>query len=103
MRAQDGNTRAVEWIIDQFSGVVEIECSRIGLNKQPEWSQSDLHQEVWIQILNKLNQFNETKNENVDLIFKNWLRITARSVLSNILRRNSAKKTDSTEWSTTLR
>ena len=90
--AQKGNKSAVDQIILQYSHIIQRECAKYGLWQHPDWSHSDLVQEVLFRVWDKIQSFRGADTANPQVVFEHWIRKTARTVLSNLQRKRSAKK-----------
>ena len=91
-QAQEGDPDAMEVLVKRFGRSIESECDKYGIWQNPELSHSDLYQEVVVRVWTKIDQFNGIKEKNTELIFDQWIRKTAKSVLSNLNRHRNAKK-----------
>lgn len=90
---RNGDAIAVETLVNRFSGSIRQECAKYGLSKHPDWSHSDLEQEVLLRVWMKIDQFKGAEQEEyAALAFEGWVRKTARSVLSNLQRDRNARK-----------
>ncbi|MFK7769672.1 MAG: RNA polymerase sigma factor [Mariniblastus sp.] len=90
--ARDGDTEAIETLVMRFSGVIRTECAKYGIRQHPEWSHSDLVQEVVFRVWTKIDQFNGAEHEHAAAMFDQWVRTTAQTVLKNLHRARTAKK-----------
>lgn len=91
-RFRDGDADAIETIVSRFSHVIETECKKFGLWQYPEWSHSDLLQEVILRVWMHIDQFRGRDSINMVPLFESWLRKTTCSVLANIGRHRNARK-----------
>ena len=88
-----GDAKAMKQIIDRYWSLLQHECAKYRNQNNPEWSHSDSLQEVSIRIWDKLEQFRHVDHDDVDQIFRGWLRTTAQRVLLNLYRdRNTVKR-----------
>ena len=92
--ASSGGQKSIEKLIAQFSKPVEEECARYGLWEHPDWSHSDLIQEVFLKVFTSLHQFRGVDSKDPEIVFAAWVRTTARNVVQN-LRRN---RTTTMRW-----
>lgn len=91
--AQAGDAKAVEHLMIHYAGLVRRECERFGTIEQADMSGSDSSQEVLLQVWMKLYQFRGGDSEEHTVrAFENWLKSTARSVLTNLYRNRNALK-----------
>ncbi len=90
--AQAGDSASVELLVNRFTPLIETECRRFRLFQHPDWSHSDLFQEVCLQLWTKIGQFQGVEHGQTTVVFEQWLRKTAHSVLTNTLRHQTAKK-----------
>ena len=83
----------MESLVAQFSGVIRHECAKFGIRDDADLSQSDLMQEVYLQVWTKVYQFRGGEHDQqIALAFESWIRKTARSTLSNLYRNRDAQK-----------
>lgn len=85
-KAQQGDVASLEYVISEFSSSIDEECSKFGLWQLPDWSHSDLNQEVVIRVVAKLNLFQNLDSENLRASLDRWIRVTSRNVVKNLLR-----------------
>ena len=90
--AQAGDVESVESLVAKYSPMIAEECGKYGLWQHPDWSQSDLMQEVMLRIWMKLDQFKGVDTDNPEVVFGQWIRTTARNVLNSLHRHRMAKK-----------
>ena len=90
--AQAGDAEAIETLVMRFSGLIQRECAKYGIWQHPDWSHSDLIQEVVFRVWTKIDQFKGTEHEHASAMFDQWVRITSQSVLKNLHRSRTAKK-----------
>lgn len=86
-KAQRGELSALRELVDSHADLIRSECAHFGLWQFPEWSHSDLSQEVAMRVLTRLDQFRGSKEKNSRALFRNWLRVVTRNTVKNILRR----------------
>ncbi len=91
-RALQNDEAAIGEIVAEYSPLIEYECARLGIWNHPDWSQSDLSQEVTFRVWSKLDQFRGLDSENPHAVFEQWIRVTAKSVIQNLGLRLSRKK-----------
>ena len=90
--AQEGDAIAIETLVSRFSGLIQRECAKYGIWQHPDWSHSDLLQEIIFRVWTKIGQFKGTEHEQASAMFDQWVRTTAQSVLKNLHRSRTAKK-----------
>ena len=90
--AQQGDSEACGWVVQEFSGLIQHECSKYGLRQHPDWSQSDLYQEAVIHVLSRIEQFRGVDQPEPRAALEQWIRVTTRNWLSNLERHRKAKK-----------
>ncbi len=90
--AQKGDASSIETIVAEFTKLIQQECMKYGLLQHPDWSHSDLSQEVLIHVLSQIRQFRGTDTDDPRAAFEQWLRVTTKNFLSNLQRRRKAKK-----------
>jgi len=93
--AKRGNENSISWLIEHYGRDVRAACSRFVLQTQNELSQSDLVQEAWIRIWSRLPAFNGAADvsqgdDQTDRMFRSWIRVTSRNVVTNLLERQGA-------------
>lgn len=86
-KAQRGDIAALRELVESYDSLIKLECTAFGLWQFPEWSHSDLSQEVAMRVLTRLDQFRGAESNNPQAKFKGWLRQITRSTILNILRR----------------
>ena len=90
--AQKGCPDSIELLVHEFSEVIQQESFKYGLLQHPDWSHSDLSQEVLIHVLAQIGQFRGVDEDDPVSVFEQWIRVTTRNFLSNLQRRRNAKK-----------
>ena len=88
-KAQRGDLNALRDLVLLYEPLIRSECSCFGLWQFPEWSHSDLSQEVTMRVLTRLDQFRGADQKNPKALFQSWLRVVAQNTVRNILRRQS--------------
>ena len=92
INAQQGDSDAREWVVQEFSGLIQHECSKYGLRQHPDWSQSDLYQEAVIHVLSGIEQFRGVDQAEPRAALEQWIRVATRNWMSNLARSRTAKK-----------
>ena len=72
IRAQAGDAEAISQLVVEFQDTIYSECAKIGLWGHPDWSQSDLSQEVIFRVMKNLDQFKGATSEEPRLAFDQW-------------------------------
>jgi len=90
--AKNGDRQAVDAIVAQFSDVIDRECKKFGYWTEPDWSHSDMVQDVFLRVWSRLDQFHGSNSIDFRTALVVWLKRTTRSVLINLHRDRSAKK-----------
>ncbi len=91
-KAKLGDPVAVASLVSRFEPVVACECSRFGALNGAELSRADLVQEVWLRIWTRIGQFRGSSDEVVSQqMFTKWLRVTAKNVIVNVLKKAGAR------------
>jgi RNA polymerase sigma factor (sigma-70 family) len=84
-QAKAGRSEARADLLDQFRLCVVQICRETGGRDGAELTTDDLVQEVWLRVLEKLEQFHGSEdNQQTAAMFYNWVRMTARSVVFNL-------------------
>ena len=84
-RAQSGNSAAQGDLLLQLRPCVVQVCRETGVPGGADLSTSDLVQEVWLRVLEKLGQFQGAEDDQpAAAMFYNWVRVTARGVVLNL-------------------
>ena len=92
-RSQNGDEDALRVLISRFESVVETQCSRFTDQFGGDLSRSDLLQEVWLRVWSRIHQFTGVADGQVSqMMFRKWLRQTARHVILNVLEARAADK-----------
>lgn len=92
-KAQRGSESALECLVTQFAGVIRQECARYVFSLAPDLSQADLEQEVILRVISRIHQFNGAEAlEHLQAAFESWIRVSARSTLSNLHRNRNAQR-----------
>ena len=92
VKARQGDAPAIEALVSKFSPLIEQESAKFGILQQPELSHSDLFQEVALRVWTRIDQFNGVADGNSEVVFEQWVRSTARSVLNNLVRAGKTRK-----------
>lgn len=90
--ATKGDRQAVDAIVAQFSGVIDRECKKFGYWAEPDWSHSDMVQDVFLRVWSRLDQFHGSNSIDLRTALVAWLKKTTKSVLVNVHRDRCAKK-----------
>lgn len=82
--AQRGELNALRELVLRYEYIVKKECQKFRLWQFPEWTHSDLSQEVMMHVLTRLDQFRG--GDNTEAAFKGWLRRIAFNTVTNLIR-----------------
>ena len=84
-QAKAGHPVAATDLLEQFRPCVVQICRDTSVRGGADLSTSDLVQEVWLRVLEKLEQFKGSEDDQqTAAMFFNWVRVTARGVVLNL-------------------
>ena len=91
-QAKAGDSVARTELLEQFRPCVVQICRETSIRGGADISTSDLTQEVWLRVLEKLEQFHGSEDDQqTAAMFFNWVRVTARGVVLNLLEARNAQ------------
>lgn len=90
--ANAGDPDAIEKLFVTILPVIQNACGRYETNQHPDWSVSDLIQEVSLRVLLKLDKFDYNHAEDPRPQFEQWLRVTTKNVLLNLQRNQKTQR-----------
>lgn len=85
-RARRGEPQAWEELFGRVQPCLDQVCRLLPIGNFVDIGPADLTQEVWLRICSKINQFQGVPDDGqAELMFFQWVRQTARSVIANLL------------------